>query len=174
MNQRKLAIALFVLAVILSISLFSLVSKIETLEDQIMSVSGGNCYIDGECVHEESNYSIPGALGIIGVIGVIFISLIIITKQEVKKPIREEIKKEFTPDDKFNTILTVLDDSEKKVMKIVKEEEGITQATLKFRADMSKTKLSTVLSGLEKKNLITREEKGKTYQIYIKSSHASE
>ena len=53
-------------------------------------------------------------------------------------------------------------------MKAIKEQDGITQNTLRLRVDMSKAKLSYVLQELEKRNLIKRIQKGKTLAIYLK------
>ena len=50
----------------------------------------------------------------------------------------------------------------------VREQEGITQNTLRLRLNMSKAKLSYVLQELEKRNLIKRIKKGKTLAIYLR------
>ena len=60
-----------------------------------------------------------------------------------------------------------MDDNERKVLKAIKEQEGITQSTLKFRTDLSKAKVSQILTDFEKKHLIKRESKGKTYSVYL-------
>ena len=69
--------------------------------------------------------------------------------------------------DKFELILKAMDDNEKKVLKAIKEQEGITQSTLKFRTDLSKAKISQILTDFEKKNLVRRELKGKTYAVHL-------
>lgn len=56
----------------------------------------------------------------------------------------------------------------KKVMKAIKDHDGITQSTLRLRLDLSKAKLSYVLQELEKRNLIKRIKKGKTLQVFLK------
>ena len=50
-------------------------------------------------------------------------------------------------------VLAGYTDEEKKVVKAVKEQDGITQSTLRLRTDLHKSKLSIVLDGLEKKGL---------------------
>ena len=65
-------------------------------------------------------------------------------------------------------MLKALDPEEKTVIKAVKEQDGITQQTLRFRTDLHKSKLSLVLDGLEKKDLIRRIEQGKTKQVFLK------
>ncbi len=68
----------------------------------------------------------------------------------------------------FEIILSVLEDEEKQVLKAINKQEGIKQSTLKYRVDMSKTKLSYVLRSLEDKELIEKEQSGRTYKIYFK------
>ena len=82
----------------------------------------------------------------------------------IKRIERQETK--LTDDEKFSLILRALSDEEKQVMKEVKENQGITQSTLRIKIGMSKAKLSYVLSDLEKKGLIKRVKKGKTLAIY--------
>ena len=61
-----------------------------------------------------------------------------------------------------------LNEYEQKVIKAVREQDGITQATLRIRTDLSKTKLSFILADLEKKGLISKQIKGNTNQIFLK------
>ena len=68
---------------------------------------------------------------------------------------------------KFSLLLRPLDDSQKKVLMAIKEQEGITQSTLRFRTDLSKSKVSQILTDFEKKNLIERKAKGKTYSVFL-------
>ena len=69
--------------------------------------------------------------------------------------------------DKFSLLLRPLDDNERKVLIAIKEQEGITQSTLRYRADLSKAKVSQILMDFEKKNLIERKAKGKTYSVFL-------
>ncbi len=80
----------------------------------------------------------------------------------------EDHKRNRTDEEKFGLILKGLDSYEKKVLKAVREQDGITQNTLRLRTDMSKAKLSYVLQDLEKRNLIKRTPKGKTLQVFLK------
>lgn len=70
-------------------------------------------------------------------------------------------------EDKFSILMKGLDGYEKKVILAVKEQNGITQSTLRLRVDMSKAKLSQVLTELEKKNLVRREPESKTLAVYL-------
>ena len=69
--------------------------------------------------------------------------------------------------DKFSLLLRPLDDNEKKVLIAIKEQEGITQSTLRYRADLSKAKVSQILTDFERKKLIERKVKGKTYSVFL-------
>ncbi len=89
------------------------------------------------------------------------------TDERIMKRLEDEKNKKIE-DEKFEIILMALDDFEKKVLKAVKEQDGITQSTLRLRTNMSKAKLSYVLQELEKRNLIKRTPKGKTLEIYLR------
>lgn len=80
----------------------------------------------------------------------------------------EDDKNEKVSLEKFNIILKALDPYAKKVIKAVKEQDGITQNTLRLRTDMSKAKLSYVLQELEKRELIKRVKKGKTLEVWLR------
>ncbi len=89
------------------------------------------------------------------------------TEQRILQKLEDD-KNQRISDEKFNIILKALDSYEQKVLKAIKEQEGITQATLRLRTDMSKAKLSYVLQELEKRNLIKRVKKGKTLAVFLK------
>ena len=65
-------------------------------------------------------------------------------------------------------MLKALTSEEQKLMRTIKEQEGITQATLRLKTDFSKTKLSFILADLEKKGLIQKEISGKTNKLDIR------
>ena len=89
------------------------------------------------------------------------------TEAMILKKLEEEKNKK-TNDEKFKIILKALDPFERKVIEAVKEQNGITQNTLRLRVNMSKAKLSYVLQELEKRNLIKRVKKGKTLEVWLK------
>lgn len=80
----------------------------------------------------------------------------------------EDEKNKKVEEERFKIILKALDEYERKVMEIVKEQEGITQNTLKLRANISKAKLSYILQELERRDLIIRNKKGKTLEVHLK------
>ena len=80
----------------------------------------------------------------------------------------EEENSQKIKEEKFSIIMKALDPFEQKVLTSIKEQDGITQNTLRLRTDMSKAKLSYVLQELEKRNLIKRMPKGKTLEVWLK------
>lgn len=88
------------------------------------------------------------------------------TEQAILKKLESE-KNEKIEYMKLNILFRALDPSEQKAVKVIKDQPGITQSTLRIRTDMSKAKLSYVLQDLEKKGLVKRIRKGKTLQVYL-------
>ena len=80
----------------------------------------------------------------------------------------EQEKEQKIENIKFDIIMKALGPYERKVIEVVREQEGITQSTLKLRANMSKAKLSYVLQELEKRGLVKRIKKGKTLQVFLR------
>ena len=62
---------------------------------------------------------------------------------------------------------SALSDDERALVDIIKEHEGITQDSLRFRTGFSKSKVSALLVELENKSIISRERTGKTYKVSI-------
>ena len=127
------------------------------------------CYPTNECQRVESLLGLSHiAVGLISFIGALGIYLLFFSTSEeaILKRLEEE-KNNKIEMDKFDLILKAMDENEQKVLKAVKEQDGITQSTLKFRTDLSKAKVSQILTDFEKKNLVKRELKGKTYAVYL-------
>ena len=49
------------------------------------------------------------------------------------------------------------------------EQEGILQNALRIKTALSKATVSQILADFEKKNIIAKEPKGKTYAVYLKN-----
>lgn len=60
-----------------------------------------------------------------------------------------------------------LSDDEMLIIDMVKDTPGVTQDSLRFRTDFSKSKVSALILNLEKKGIIQREKSGKTYKIFL-------
>ncbi|OIO41182.1 hypothetical protein AUJ10_01170 [Candidatus Pacearchaeota archaeon CG1_02_31_27] len=67
----------------------------------------------------------------------------------------------------YKILRKALSDDEKKILDEIKKAGEITQDSLRFRLDWSKAKISTILTNLDKRNLIQRKRTGKTYNVYL-------
>lgn len=77
---------------------------------------------------------------------------------------REHLGKE----EQLALIMSVLTEDERKIISAVREQPGISQATLRLRTNMSKAKLSMLLKELEGRGLVARIEDGKTNAVHLK------
>ncbi|MBW3004669.1 MarR family transcriptional regulator [Candidatus Woesearchaeota archaeon] len=168
MDNKKLGIILIVVCLLLGGLVFAFNQKINAQAE-----AGCECeemQDGGFCPHEEQT-PILAYLGIALISAIAALGIYLIFFEKSQKAIistlekQKQIQKE---EEKFDILLKGLNADEKKVIKAVKEQDGITQQTLRLRADMHKSKLSIVLDGLEKKGLIKRKEKGKTKQVFLK------
>jgi len=110
-------------------------------------------------------------LGVVLIAGIAALGIYLVIFEKSQKEIVSALGKQKqikVNEEKFDILLKGLDKDEQKIIKAVKEQDGITQQTLRLRADMHKSKLSLLLDGLEKKNLIKRVAKGKTKQVYAR------
>jgi len=166
MNNKKLGIIFLAISIIIAFIIIQLIGSLNTQAKDI------GCFNNEGCIEVESSLSaVHLAFGLIGFIFALGFYLIFFTKGEdaIVKTLEENKNKSLT-EEKFSLILKGLDDFEKKVMKAIKEQDGITQSTLRIRTDMSKAKLSYVINDLEKKDLVRRVKKGKTFAIFLKEA----
>ncbi|MFC1691751.1 helix-turn-helix transcriptional regulator [Nanoarchaeota archaeon] len=177
MNQKQIGIILIIAGIVLAGIVFGIKAK----EDAYISTfiqQEGTCYLDdGTCLHEDRDFTVyvigwvfSGVLILFGVyIGFIDKTQQVLAEHQIKvSSALKEHKQLELDEEKFSILLKGLDVDEKKVVKAVKEQDGITQQTLRLRTDLHKSKLSIILDGLEKKNLIKRVAKGKTKQVFLK------
>lgn len=177
-NKKTGLLVIFIgLLFIAIIALFKM--QIAELADFLMKTSNGNCFLeDGSCVHERSDFPFIAGMSIaIFTIGfgayLVYLSRAAKSFEDINKKILSEVKAEKNKglgEEKFRILMQGLDEEEKKVITCVREQDGISQSTLKYRTDLSKTKLSVVLSQLEKKGLITKVKNGKINNIYLKKA----
>lgn len=69
--------------------------------------------------------------------------------------------------DKVVILKRALNDDEMLIIDMVKDTPGLTQDSLRFRTEFSKSKVSAMILNLEKKGIIQREKSGKTYKIFL-------
>ena len=158
MENKKLGVLLVIIAVLVGVILIYYINTL-TNEAEILG-----CFDNPNCIPIEKGLSMSHfAIGVFAFILALGFYLIFFNKTEDKLIQRYGQEKE---DEKFEFAMKFLDPVEAKVLKKIREEEGITQSTLRVKLDMSKAKLSYVLQDLEKRNLIKRVEKGKTLQVF--------
>jgi uncharacterized membrane protein len=162
MNSKKVGVTLIVLsAVLLGIFVFSS-QNLTTESDEL------GCFNNEECKPVQSAMSITHfGFGFFGFILALGVYLLVFAKgeQAILSILKKE-KEQLSVHEKFAILLMGLDDFEKNVMEEIRKQDGITQNTLKLRVDMSKAKLSHVLTELERKKLIRRHPHKKTLAIF--------
>ncbi|MBW2967651.1 hypothetical protein KY362_04140 [Candidatus Woesearchaeota archaeon] len=143
----------------------------EQIERNVAEI--GACHADDEsCPHEQiSRIQVPIFVAIAILAGIGSLGAYMIFFERSQKEIISTLRKQRqvqSADERFHILLRGMDPEERMVMKAVREQDGITQQTLRLRTDMHKSKLSIVLDSLEKKQLIKREAKGKTKQVFLR------
>src|SRR3989338_5629922 len=156
MENKKLGIILIIISLIVG---GTFIYYTNTLSKQSQELG---CFNQPNCLALERGLSISHiAIGIFSFILALGFYLLFFNKTEkaILKKLEEE-KNNKIEDSKFSIIMKALDPFEKEVVKAVREQPGITQNTLRLRANMSKAKLSYVLQELERRGLIKRIKKG--------------
>ncbi len=184
MENKKLGIIIIIIAIALLLVGFFFRSKlVESYNfgmSNDMNNDGSSCGITSDtCPHQKiNNLLIPTIIWVVLVAIIIVIGIYLIFFEKDQKMLQEsqekivktleETKKQQDTEQNFELILSALDEDEKNIIKSVKEQDGITQATLRIRTGISKAKLSILLNRLEKKDLIKKVPKGKTNQVFLK------
>ena len=171
LNSKKLGIIIIIICILASMVFYSLTNTFyQNGQDR-------GCYLQqDECKKVQSSITITNfAFGIVGFLLALGVYMLIFHRSEEdvlkkieakeKNSLEEKIKTE-----KFNIILGLLDEDEKNVLKALKDQEGITQQTLRIRTGLTKTKLSQILINFERKNIVKREKSGKTLAIFLKKN----
>ena len=168
MLAKKIGIALIIASIVLAVFL-------TVFELKFQQLGGETCpaILEGKpCPYHQENpllifIVITAIITIIFAIGIFF--MFYYEKEERKKLRKiEEKESEEKSGERFELALSGLDKDEKKVIRAVKEQDGISQSTLALRTDLHKTKLSLVLKSLEDKGFIKKVPKGKINLIYLK------
>ena len=167
MDNKKLGILLLIIGLAVGGVFLYITSKITVQGKEL------GCFPNQDCIGVERALSFSHiAVGIFSFIFALGFYLLMFNKTDrvdrsIIKKLEEENKQKIE-DMKFDILMRALDQFEQKVVNAVREQDGITQNTLRLRLDMSKAKLSYVLQELEKRGIIKRVEKGKTLSIHLK------
>lgn len=174
MNQRAVGITLIVIGVALAgLVYYMRVSDEATVE--AFAEKTGSCYVDDEtCLHDQANvrstvgWVFSAALVVIGLILILMAKTDrLIAEQQAKvSSALEHAAKTEKDKDELKAFLAGFTPEEQKVLRAIREQDGILQSTLRFRTGMSKSTLSLMLGQFEKKGLISRKESGKTNKVF--------
>ncbi|MEK6922205.1 MAG: helix-turn-helix domain-containing protein [Nanoarchaeota archaeon] len=147
MNNKKLGVILLIISVLVFLIIFNYTTRLASTSKEV------GCFNDERCKPVESALSLSHfAFGVIGFIFALGFFLMFFTRgEEAIVKTLEENKNKSLAEEKFDLILKGLDNFEKKVMGAIKEQDDITQSTLRIRTDMSKAKLSYVVNYLEER-----------------------
>ena len=160
MENKKLGVILIIISILIG-GIFIYYTNVLSKQSEELG-----CFNNPNCLPIEKGLSISHiAIGIFSFIFALGFYLLLFNKTDQKIMEKLEYEKE---NEKFEFALKMLNPFEAKVLKKIKEQDGITQNVLRLRTDMSKAKLSYVLQDLEKRGLIKRVQKGKTLQIFLK------
>ncbi|MGV8163088.1 MAG: helix-turn-helix transcriptional regulator [Candidatus Nanoarchaeia archaeon] len=178
MRQKQIGIILIILGIVLAG--FVLVTKIREDEhiETMIDIQQGSCYLDdGTCLHDDRDYTIyilGYALSIALIFFGLYLGFIDKTQQVLEKHTKEvsgalrDAKKYEKEKDEFGAFLQGFTDDEQKILRSVKEQEGILQSTLRYKTGLSKTSLSLILKSLEERGYLNRKPEGKTNKVYLK------
>ncbi len=164
MDAKKIGMVILVVSIALLVVFVLTSQNLSTESEQL------GCFSDENCQPVQQSLSLVNVgFGFFGFILALGFYLVFFSKgNEALLNKLESEGKRIDGEERFSILLMGLDDFEKKVVQEVKKQQGITQNTLRLRTDMSKSKLSQVLSGLEKKGLVVRKQQGKTLAVFSK------
>lgn len=122
------------------------------------------------CPQAEESVVLPGVTGWLLIALGLILGAYLIRSDRTNRTILEEVKgtrSRLAHDERRALIESVLTADERKVVAAVREQPGISQATLRLRTDMSKAKLSVTLRELEIRKIVRKVEDGKTNRIHL-------
>ncbi len=166
MDKRKIGGTIVVITLLLGIVLINLVADSSTIAKE------KGCFQSKEC--SSLSYTLSAShlgIGILFALLSLGIYLVIFGKTEEKLLQQlEQQKQSLTREEKLKIVALLLSENEKKVFNTVLEHEGITQNMIRIKTDLSKATISQILADFEKKNIIKKESKGKTYAVFLKAN----
>lgn len=165
-TTKKIGIVVIVLATLFGGVLLSLLS--ETKQE----ATTADCYQKKECV-KAASFLNAANIGIGLLFGLFFLGAYLLIFAHGEHALLRHLEREkqyLRDEEKLRIVHMLLDANEKNVFDAIRQEEGVTQQTLRYRTSLSKAMVSGILSRFEKKDLITRVPEGKTYAVYLKKA----
>ncbi len=162
MNNRTLGGIIIGISIIIAALLLSLIGDLSEQRRE-------ECKPSEQCqeINTRSEYSHAG-VGLTAALFSLGLYLLFFTRSDravVERLERE--KQEELHERKLDILQRAMDDGESTVFQAIRDSPGITQADLSTVTDLSKAKVSETVRSLEDKNIIRREEAGKTYSLHV-------
>ena len=177
MNTKTIGYALIMIGLAISLLLVG-IKLSHDAHIRVYVMETGSCFLDdGTCLHatNEIYYFIAGwIMGFSLILLGIFMILSYENYRRVDKENREvlseirKVREEESVNKSFESFLKGFSDDEKKVLRIIREQQGIKQNTLRLKAELSKTGLSLMLQSLEGRGIIEKKSEGKTNRVFLK------
>lgn len=171
MNQKQIGVILIIAGVVLLGILAMNKLQEKRYVDMIVEETGTCFREDGTCLHNHNNIlSIAGiSLSIALVVFGLYLLFFDKTQEklsyhqrQVSKALRDARKR-----DEFSAFLSGFSEDEQKILKAIKEQDGILQSTLRYRTGIAKASLSLHLKSLEDRSIVSREVSGKTKKVFL-------
>ena len=83
----------------------------------------------------------------------------------------QETKEIKLGEERFSVLLSALNEDERKIVELIKNEQGISQHMVTLKTGFSKAKVSGLMKNLEGRNLVKREDSGKTLSVYLTAAN---
>ncbi len=164
MERKKLGLIVLSFSIFVGIVLYILISQL-----QAQSVAL-NCSVSSDCIRVDQSLNLSHiAVGL--VVALFSFGIYLLTFHRGSDEILARLDAAALRDERtlrLDTIMKVLDPAPAKVLSTIVASEGITQHMLVVRTGFSKALVSQIVSDFEKKGLLHREVRGKSYAIYLK------
>jgi DNA-binding MarR family transcriptional regulator len=178
-KQKQIGFILIIFSIILAGFVYMTKLQEDAHIETMIQIQNGSCYLDdGTCLHDDRKYTIyvigyviAATMLLLG----LYLSFVDKTQQILEKQSKQisealrDAKKHEKEKDEFGAFLSGFTDDEQKIIKSVKDQEGIQQSTLRYKRGLSKTSLSLILKSLEEREIISRKEDGKTNKVYLRN-----
>ena len=171
MNQKQIGIIIIILGIITAGFIYSFKQQADYAATQVLDETG-TCITEQGCLHEKNNNLF--LLGIVISVLMLGLGIYLIFFDKTQEKLAEhqvkvsEALKDAKDKDEFKAFIAGFSEDEQIILKVVHEQEGIKQSSIRYKADLSKTTVSLILKSLEERKIVTRKPEKKTYRVYLK------